>query len=243
VRSDIPAISGEQMAEVDRIMMQDMGVDTLQLMELAGYGVADAIRRHAGFDLSSGPRILALAGTGGNGGDAMVAARLLQAWGANTTTVLVKPRNGFSGTAAHQLAILDRMRIPVREPGDVETLPECDAIIDGLLGFSLKGDPRGEAARLIRLVNDNPAPTIAIDLPSGLDATSGRVGDSCIRATMTVTLALPKTGLMTAPANVTGDLWLADIGVPPRVYEQVGTRIPHDLFSVGSLVALRGTRH
>jgi NAD(P)H-hydrate repair Nnr-like enzyme with NAD(P)H-hydrate epimerase domain len=60
----IPAISGDAMAEVDRIMMQDLGVDTLQLMELAGYGVADAIRRHAGLDLGTQPRLLALVGTG-----------------------------------------------------------------------------------------------------------------------------------------------------------------------------------
>jgi NAD(P)H-hydrate repair Nnr-like enzyme with NAD(P)H-hydrate epimerase domain len=144
----IPAISGEAMAEVDRIMMQDLGVDTLQLMELAGYGVADAIRRHAGLDLGTQSRLLALVGTGGNGGDAMVAARLLSAWGTDATVVLVKPRSGYIGIAAHQMAILDRMDIPVLEPDTVTSLPAADLIIDGLLGFSLKGDPRGEAERL-----------------------------------------------------------------------------------------------
>lgn len=238
--SRIPAITGEQMAEVDRIMMQDMGVDSLQLMELAGYGVADAVRRHAGIDLHARPRILALAGTGGNGGDAMVAARLLQAWGAKTTTVLVKPRDEFSGTARHQLAILDRMDIPVREPAEVEALPDADLVIDGLLGFSLRGDPRGEAARLIRMANDHPAPVVAIDLPSGLNATTGHVGDPCIQASMTVTLALPKTGLLTAPQAVTGEIWLADIGVPSSVYDRIGVQVPPDLFSTGSPNRLPG---
>src|SRR5690606_31601051 len=179
--SRIPAITGEQMAEVDRIMMQDMGVDSLQLMELAGYGVADAIRRHAGIDLTRRPRILALAGTGGNGGDAMVAARLLAAWGAEASVILARPRSAFSGIAAHQLSILDRMGIPVDEPEGIQSLPGANLVIDGLLGFSLRGDPRGDIACLIGFANDHPAPIVAIDLPSGLEATSGRVGDPCIR--------------------------------------------------------------
>lgn len=239
MRDGIPAISGEAMARIDRIMMEDLGVDTLQLMELAGYGVADAIRQHAGIDLTRGPRILALAGPGGNGGDAMVAARLLHAWGASVAVVLARPRGAFSGIAAHQLAILDRMGIPADEPEGIQALPGADLIVDGLLGFSLKGDPRGALAHLIELANDHPAPTVAIDLPSGLEATSGRVGAPCIRAALTVTLALPKSGLLTAPENLTGPLWVADIGVPPAVYDEVGTTVPSDLFAVASLVRVR----
>lgn len=238
MRDDIPAISGEAMAEVDRIMLDDLGIDTLQLMELAGYGIADAIRQHAGIDLRQRPQIIALAGTGGNGGDAMVAARLFHAWGAAPTVVLVKPREEFSGIAAHQLAILDQMEIPVIEPETIHSLPEADLIIDGLLGFSLTGDPRDEAARLIRLANAHPAPVVAIDLPSGLDATTGRAGKPCVHAAMTVTLALPKTGLVTAPREITGDIWLADIGVPREVFTRVGASVPQRLFSSGSLVPL-----
>lgn len=239
MREDIPAISGEGMAEVDRTVIQDLGVDTLQLMELAGYGVADAIRHHAGIDLRARPKIVALCGTGGNGGDAMVAARLLHAWGADASIVLVRPREDFTGIAAHQLAILDRLRIPVLEPQDVEAMPDADLILDGLLGFSLKGDPRGEAARLICLGNAHPAPTVAIDLPSGLQATSGNIGEPCIQATMTVTLALPKTGLLSAPSDLTGDIWLADIGVPASVYAGMGVTVPPGLFADASLVRLR----
>lgn len=239
MRSDIPAIPGEAMARIDRIMMDDVGVDTLQLMELAGYGVADAIRQHAGIDLASHPRILALAGTGGNGGDAMVAARLLHAWGAKAAVIVAKPRSAFSGIAAHQLTILDRMGIPVDEPEGIQALPGADLIIDGLLGFSLKGDPRGDLARLIALAIDHPVPIVAIDLPSGLEATSGRVGDPCIRAALTVTLALPKTGLMAAAEELTGPIWVADIGVPAAVYDDVGATVPGDLFAAGSLVRVR----
>jgi NAD(P)H-hydrate epimerase len=239
MRNDVPAIAGEAMARIDRIMMDELGVDTLQLMELAGYGVADAIRQHAGIDLTSGPRILALAGTGGNGGDAMVAARLLQAWGAEASVVLARPRSAFSGIAAHQLTILDRMGIPADEPEGIQSLPGADLVIDGLLGFSLRGDPRGDLARLIAMANEHPAPTVAIDLPSGLEATSGRVGDPCIHAAMTVTLALPKRGLMEAAVDLTGPIWVADIGVPAGVYEDVGAVVPGDLFAESSLVRVR----
>jgi NAD(P)H-hydrate epimerase len=238
MKNELPAISGTAMGDVDRIMMEELGVDTLQLMELAGFGVADAIRRHAGIDLRRRPRIVALAGTGGNGGDAMVAVRLLAAWGADASVILVKPRDGYTGVAAHQLAILDRMSIPASEPADIATLPPADLVIDGLLGFSLRGAPRGDAARLIRLANDHAAAVVAIDLPSGLDATTGQAGDPCIRAAMTVTLALPKTGLVTAPESLTGPVWVADIGVPPWVYERLGVLVPPHLFATGPVVRL-----
>ncbi|HWV24439.1 MAG TPA: NAD(P)H-hydrate epimerase [Thermomicrobiales bacterium] len=231
-------ITGPQMSRIDRIMMDEMGVDTLQLMELAGDRVADMARRHCGIDLTRNPRIVALAGTGGNGGDAMVAARLLHVWGADCTVVLTRAREDYTGITAHQLAILDRLGIPAIEPG-LEALPAAELILDGLLGFSLHGDPRGETARLIALANDHPAPILAIDLPSGLDATTGEVGTPCITATWTVTLALPKTGLVHAPAIVTGNIWLADIGVPSVIYEKIGVNIPNDLFSHSSLICVR----
>jgi NAD(P)H-hydrate epimerase len=226
------------MATIDRIMMDEVGVDMLQLMELAGYGVADMVRRHCGMDLTTQPRVMALAGTGGNGGDALVAARLLHAWGARPTIVLSTSRDGLSGIAAHQLAILDRLGIDVREP-PAEALPSADLILDGLLGFSLRGDPRGETARLIDLANAHPAPILAIDLPSGLDATTGDAGTPTIRATWTVTLALPKTGLITADRTLTGALWLADIGVPPENFARIGVAVPTKLFAEDSIVQFR----
>ena len=237
MRDGLPAIPGEAMARIDRIMIDELGVDTLQLMELAGYGVADVARSHMGLDLTQKPRILALAGTGGNGGDALVAARLLFAWGAVPEVILARPRADLSPVTAHQLATLERLGIPVHEP-PADALPETDLILDGLLGFSLRGDPRGETARLIALANDHPAPVLAIDLPSGLDATSGLAGRPTIRATATVTLALPKMGLVRARRDLVGDLWLADIGVPPSVYERVGVNVPGSLFATGMIVRI-----
>ncbi|MCO5218942.1 MAG: NAD(P)H-hydrate epimerase [Thermomicrobiales bacterium] len=231
----IPSITGTQMARIDQIMMNEIGVNTYQLMEMAGYMVAEAVR---GQSPANPQRILALAGTGGNGGDAMVAARFLAGWGNDCTVILTKPREGYTGIAAHQLAALDQLSIPVIEPANLGSLPDADLIIDGLLGFSLRGSPRGEAARLIALANAHPALTLAIDIPSGLNADTGEVGDPCIRAAVTVTLALPKTGLMSASAAITGEIVLADIGVPPQVYQRIGVGVPVDLFAAGSLVHL-----
>lgn len=225
------------MAEIDALMMERIGVNTYQLMELAGYGVADAVRQRP--DMQEPRRVLALAGTGGNGGDAMVAARLLTGWGHHCTVILARPRSGYSGIAAHQLAALDALAIPVLEPEHVATLPQANLIIDGLLGFSLKGNPRGDIARLIALANASSAPTVAIDLPSGLDADTGYVGDPCIVANHTVTLALPKTGLLAADASITGSITVADIGVPPGVYQMIGIEVHPELFASGNLRSVR----
>jgi NAD(P)H-hydrate epimerase len=98
-------------------------------------------------------------------------------------------------------------------PGD------ASLVIDGLIGYSLSGPPRGNFAMLIDWANRAAAPVLALDVPSGLDATSGTVWEPCIRATATMTLALPKRGLLARGARgAVGELYLADIGVPPQLY-------------------------
>lgn len=225
------------MAEIDRLMMEQIGVNTFQLMELAGYAAADAVRRRS--DLPRPAMIVALAGTGGNGGDAMVAARLLAGWGHRCTVILSRPRSDFGGIAAHQLASLEALGIPVIEPAMVESLPVANLIIDGLLGFSLRGNPQGEVARLIELANASPSPVVAIDVPSGLNADTGEVGDPHIQADQTLTLALPKTGLLAADASVTGEIIVGDIGVSPAIYGMIGVQVSSDIFASDNLVTVR----
>lgn len=98
-----------------------------------------------------------------------------------------------------------------------------DLVIDALIGYGLGGAPRGAAAALIRAANEQAAPVLSLDLPSGLDATTGEAYEPTIRASATLTLALPKTGLL-APgaAEWTGELYLADIGIPAEVYREPG---------------------
>ena len=232
----IPTVTAAQMARIDRIMIDDLGVDVLQLMEAAGLAVTDAIRQQLGGDVA-GKRVLLLAGTGGNGGDALVAARHLHARGASPTVVLSKPVAELPPVTAHQCRIAAAFGVSTVEMPEAEqnVSSSYDLIVDGLIGFSGRGNPRGSVAELIRLANDHPAPILAIDLPSGLDATGGVPGTPCIRAAATVTLVLPKTGLGAEPAReVCGEITVAGIGVPASVIEQVGVEVSPALFSGSS---------
>ena len=247
--TEIPAISGDEMAQVDRIMADELGVTSLQLMELAGYAVAVYARDHLLSGDVQGKRVLALCGGGGNGGDAMVAARLLHAWGAHPHVYLNRAADTIEGDAAHQLATLRALDLPIDEPRTQSehepnrrtnetvptTLPEADLIIDGLLGFGARGAPTGRTAELIRATNAAGASTLAIDIPSGLDATTGDVATPCIRAKVTLTLGLPKRGLRDSIARAAaGHVVVADIGIPPLVYDRIGKQVPLGIFAQSS---------
>lgn len=209
--ADLPAVTTEQMREVDRIMTQDLGIQLIQMMENAGRTLADlAIARY-------GPAsCTVLAGPGGNGGGGLVAARHLHNRGVAVTVSLSEPAP--AGAPAHQLQILRRMQVPIDEP------PPAELVIDALIGYSLDGDPRGTAADRIRWANSATVPTLALDVPSGLDATTGRVAQPCTVADATLTLALPKVGLHRA-RQVVGNLFVADISVPPAVYGRLGLAV------------------
>lgn len=225
-RQAIPALTANQMAEIDRIMLEEFGVETLQLMEVAGRAVAVFARqRFLGGD-ARGKRIAVLCGSGGNGGDGMVAARFLHAWGALPEVCLGRHPIPDKGIAGHHLAILEQLGVPIHPPTTSPRVPETDLVIDALLGFSLTGAPSGETAALIAAANAQKAPILAVDLPSGLEATNGNVYDPCIRAAATLTLALPKTGLFTPAARlVIGELVVADIGVPRAAYARLGIEV------------------
>src|SRR5687767_14708626 len=155
--AEFPAVTGEQMAEVDRIMIRELGVDVLQLMEVAGRAVAAFARDTMLGGDARGKHVAILCGTGGNGGDGMVAARFLHGWGAGVAVWLSHRPDPDRSVAAHQLAILERMGLPVVEAGMDPALPDSDLVIDALLGFSLSGPPSGTAAALIRAANAHPA--------------------------------------------------------------------------------------
>ncbi len=225
VESDIPlpALTAAQMARVDRVLIDELGLDVLQPMEVAGRAVAAFARDRF---LDGDPRdrrVVVLAGGGGNGGDGLVAARFLLGWGARVEVWLGLEPATLRGPAARQHGALVELGVPLVPPSGTPRLSVADLMIDALLGFGLAGPPSGATADLVRAANAAAAPVLAVDLPSGLDATDGTVFDPCIRAAATLTLALPKTGLLTPAARtVVGALYAADIGVPAAVYARLG---------------------
>ncbi len=224
-RFDLPAVSGEQMAAVDRAMFDVCGLDVLQVMEVAGRAIAVWIRREIFGGSCAGKQVAVLCGPGGNGGDGLVAAKYLQQWGATPAVALAaNPKTG--SPAAHQLSIARILGIMTSMEA-LETDAAFDLVIDGLLGFGGSGAPRERFAALIRQANAHAAPTVAIDLPSGLNATTGERHSPCISAFATVTLGLPKTGLLARDAEqVTGRVVVADIGIPALAFSAAGVDVP-----------------
>jgi NAD(P)H-hydrate epimerase len=117
--------------------------------------------------------------------------------------------------------------------------PEADVILDALLGYSASGAPRPPLDQLVRSANKSGTPILALDIPTGLDPDNGRPSDPTIRAAATLTLALPKAGLLADGArDYVGELWLADLGIPPSLYGELGLEVPADLFSKDDIIRL-----
>lgn len=237
-RWEIPAITGEQMALIDEIMVNHVGVGLVQMMELTGRNLAHFARaRFLGGD-PRGKRVVVLAGAGGNGGGGLVAARRLHAWCAQVEVWLSKPAAAYSGVPEHQLHALQRLGVSIHGPDAMIALGPSDLLVDALVGYRLNGDPCGVTAALIRSANATVVPILSLDLPSGLDATTGRISNPCIRATATLTLALPKIGLWKPGAHdVTGELYLADIAIPYAVYTILGIE-PGPIFAKEDLLRI-----
>jgi NAD(P)H-hydrate epimerase len=219
----IPFVTTQQMVEVDRLMIEEYDIQLIQMMENAGRNLAELSRRMLGGDVPS-KRIAVLCGAGNNGGGGMAAARHLHNWGADILLKVLSPHDLLKDVPAHQFQILKKMGIPDQETINLNTV---DLVIDAMIGYGVTGDPRGVIADWIRRVNAAARPVLALDTPSGLNTTTGMPGKPCLRATATMTLALPKTGLANREAAAyVGDLYLADISIPPQLYTRIGIENP-----------------
>jgi NAD(P)H-hydrate epimerase len=200
------------MREVDRLLVDELGISLPRLMENAGRNLGLLARELLGGD-AAGASITVLAGPGGNGGGGLAAARHLVAAGAHVEIALGAEE--LSQAAAGQLMILRRMDVREGAGG------EPDLVLDALLGYGQRGTPHGEAARLVEWSAGRRV--LALDVPSGLELETGVLHEPHVSAEATLTLALPKEGLRTpAAAEAVGHLYLADLAVPPLVYERLG---------------------
>ncbi len=210
-----PILSPQQAVELDRAA-QASGVAASSLMERAGWAVARAC-----VDLMGGVygrRAVVVAGKGNNGGDGLVAARHLAAWGVGVAVLVVEPLDGAREPAAEHLARLADVGLAVRPCGRAvleHELARADVAIDAIFGTGFRGIPEGDWAAAIEGMNAGSAPIVAVDIPSGVNGATGEVEGDAVGADLTVTFGAAKVGAVLLPgAERAGAVRVVDIGFP-----------------------------
>ena len=232
---EVGAVTAAQMRKVDRIAIEEIGPNLYQMMENAGRNLAALTIRLLGSEWRD-ERIVVLAGTGGNGGGGICGARHLANRGGDVL-VVVSDATNLREVPAQQLATYRGTDGRVLGPDELGGL-DPSFILDAVIGYSLSGPPRGPALHMIEWALSEDAPVVSLDIPSGIDSTTGKAPGTHVVAAHTMTLALPKTGLDGVAA---GDLWLADIGIPRETYRRAGLAVPAKLFGDGFTVPIRAS--
>ena len=222
-------MTSHQVKEVDALAQERFGISLDWLMEAAGWQIARFC-----------PEVTAVVcGVGNNAGDGLAAARHLHRWG-RLASVCCVDRTRLQGAAARELLALRRIGIEVSSE---LRLDGAEAVIDAIFGTGLSRPPAGPFAKWIDAINSSHLRVVAVDVPSGLDADSGVAYAPCVKAHTTVTLGLPKPGLLAGDGpRLAGEVWMADIGVPFEAYAMVGAQVPPNLFSTADRVRLDAIR-
>lgn len=235
------AVTAEVMQELDRRTIMDYGISGIELMESAGAHVADIVR--ARFELCGPSTVLILAGKGNNGGDGFVVARLLAEAGWRVSLLLFG--DVFTGDARTNFERLPANVLQIRLPQNyieplTDILESSTIIVDAIFGTGLKSGLDTLCAGVADAVNRCNKPVVAVDIPSGVDATTGRVPSIAIRADITVTFAAAKTGHFLYPgAEFVGELVVVDIGIPDELMKQTSSVTFIDNVYASKLVKIR----
>ena len=240
---DLPAVSAAQMREIDRLAVEDFGIELAQMMELAGAGLARVAAQM--LDSVRDSRVTVLVGPGNNDGGGLVAARHLANRGSLLHVVLSRPVRQLAENSRRRVATLIAMNVPAcvipwdLADGEFDALMAgSDLLIDALLGYAAAGPARGAVAMIAEKAIASGTDTLSLDLPSGIDPDTGAADGPAITATATMTLALPKLGLLSEPGRRrSGSIYLADIGLPAALYRRAGLEFD-DPFRAGQLVRL-----
>lgn len=235
----VPAITSRQMRVVEDLLITTLGIDPRQTLELAGARLVEFARHYLGGTLL-GKRLVILAGPGNTGSVGFVAARHVRNSGATVAVIIATEHTRLTAINGSFLASLEAMGIAPRSgvAPELAELAQADLIIDALTGMDSYRTPHGPVAVCIERANTAGKPVLAVDLPSGLDPDEGGPATPCMVATATMTMGLPKRGLTLDVAQAyIGDLWLADIGVPPRLLKRVSARVG-PIFAGAPLVRL-----
>jgi len=243
-----PLQGAEQMRGIDRWAIDEREISSLTLMERAGSGLALAVDR-----LVPHGAVAVVCGKGNNGGDGLVAARLLSQLGRRVRVLTLAGEDEHRGDAAENLGRLDGAHEPFTAAG----LDDAAVIIDAILGTGFDGEPRGLAKETIEAIAAHSAAVVSADIASGVDASTGATAGACVTATMTATFAAAKPAHWIAPGKqLSGELEIIDIGIPAgaperadvglltgRVHRLVpGRDAPSTKFSAGHVVVAGGSR-
>ncbi len=204
-----PLPDAEHMRAIDRWAIEERGVPSLDLMERAGAGVARTVERL----VPDGPAVV-VCGTGNNGGDGLVVARLLRDAGREVTVICAGSPAKLTRDA---LANLERLPggAPLELAQGTDALAGASVVVDALLGTGFAGEPRGAVGEAIAAIAGCAAPVVSVDVPSGVDASTGVVAGAAVRATSTVTFHMAKPGLWIHPGKAhAGEVEVLDIGIP-----------------------------
>ncbi|MBP2637500.1 MAG: nnr [Firmicutes bacterium] len=240
------AATAAQMREIDHIAINDYGIPGTVLMENAGVAVVRHLESM--FEMLADRKICIFAGKGNNGGDGYVIARHLANQGVKVKVFLLGEKSAVSGEARINLDIIDKMNIDTIEiTGERDwdkvkiAATFADCLVDALLGTGFRGEVAGNMARVIDCINAAGKLVVAVDIPSGVDADTGQICGKAVQASHTVTFGLPKPGLFLYPgAHYTGELTVADIGIPTAVV--AGRHIKQNILMISAVRAILPVR-
>ena len=222
----------EEARNMDQLATKLYHIPSLLLMENAGLRVVEAAVAELGGTIR-GKRVLVFAGKGNNGGDGFVVARHLANQGAEVKVFLLARLEDYRGDARVNLDILEQMSVKLfqlHEGKDLNlvkiALVYTDLIIDAIFGTGFRGPLLGFIDTLIGMINQSEKPAIAVDIPSGLEADTGRTPGNCTRAARTVTFGVAKPGLYLEPGcHFTGQIMVGDISFPPALLEKLQLKL------------------
>ena len=203
-----PLYGPDEMRAADRFAIEQRGIFELELAEKAGAGLASAVEAVA----EPGP-IRIVVGPGNNGGDGLIAARILRVAGYVVDVLAPLPLDGLEGVPRTNL---DRLPGPAPQTFDAALLRDSGAIVDALLGTGFEGAVGEPLDEVIAAINAQEAPVVAADVPSGVNAATGEVEGPAVEASVTSTNHAPKIGLYVGRgARHAGSVRTVDIGIPP----------------------------
>ncbi len=234
------AVNGAQMGQIDKYCIEKLGIPGMILMENAALKIVQHVIEYIGVCPSAAGRVIFIAGKGNNAGDAFAAARHLLVRGFDIIIYCLFDKSLLTGDAGLNFDIVQRLGANIRyinEETDfaefAEASEKASIIVDGIFGTGFKGEIKGYIADIIKIINQRSKYTLSIDIPSGVEAATGKVSSCCIEADETVTFELPKIGQLVYPgAEFSGKLIIEGIGMPSEAIENLNT----DTFLIDSQI-------